>query len=70
MPLTAITNTNPLSGVLTFNANGSFVYSPTIPLWRTWNHFTYHANDGALNSNIVTVTLNVAPDQSRARRGQ
>lgn len=46
-PLNAIATPNPLSGVLTFNANGSFVYSPTVPYFNGVDRFIYHASDGA-----------------------
>ena len=57
-PLTAVLNTNVTHGTLTLNANGSFLYTPTTA-YTGPDSFTYHANDGALNSNVVTVSLTV-----------
>ena len=64
-PLTAIKVTDPVHGVVTFNANGSFVYTPTAN-YHGSDSFTYKANDGAADSNVATVsltitTVNVAP---------
>ena len=56
--LTAVLNTNVSNGSLSLAANGSFTYTPTANFCGT-DSFTYHANDGAANSNIVTVTLTV-----------
>ncbi len=58
--LTAVIVAQPSSGSLTLNANGSFSYTPVVDFFGTVT-FTYRANDGALNSNTVTVTLNVTP---------
>ncbi len=58
--LTANLVTGPTNGTLTLNANGTFSYvhngSET-----TTDSFTYRANDGTVNGNIVTVTINVTP---------
>lgn len=58
--LTAIVVTNPVNGVLTLNANGTFSYvhngTNTIS-----DSFTYKANDGFLDSNVVTVNISVTP---------
>ena len=58
-PLTAVLNTNVGHGTLTLNANGSFSYIPTAA-YTGPDSFTYHANDGSLNSNVVTVSLTVS----------
>jgi VCBS repeat-containing protein len=58
--LTAVVRTQPTSGALTMNANGSFIYTPVADFFGTVT-FTYRVSDGALNSNTVTVTLNVTP---------
>ena len=60
-PLTAVLNANVTHGTLTLNADGSFSYTPNATYLGS-DSFTYHANDGAANSNIVTVSLTVAPD--------
>ena len=64
-PLTAILNVGPSHGTLSLSANGGFTYTPASG-YAGADSFTYHANDGSLNSNIVTVnitvnTVNTAP---------
>ncbi|MCP4423202.1 MAG: DUF11 domain-containing protein [Chloroflexi bacterium] len=56
--LTAILNTDVTSGALSLSTDGSFVYTPTLSFCGA-DSFAYHANDGALDSNVVLVTLNV-----------
>jgi VCBS repeat-containing protein len=56
--LTAILVSGPSHGTLTFNADGSFVYSPAANFNGT-DSFTYKANDGTADSNTVTVSLTV-----------
>ena len=63
-PLTAIINLPPSHGNLIINSNGSFNYTPAIG-YLGGDSFTYHANDGNLDSNIVTVTITVNPMISR-----
>ncbi|MDA0739727.1 MAG: Ig-like domain-containing protein, partial [Nitrospirae bacterium] len=55
-PLTAVLDTNASNGTVVLNADGSFTYTPTGGFSGT-DSFTYHAHDGALDSNVVTVTL-------------
>jgi VCBS repeat-containing protein len=50
--------TGPAHGVLTQNADGSYTYTPDAN-YNGADSFTYLANDGALDSNIATVSLNV-----------
>lgn len=57
-PITATLDSTTSSGTLTF-ANGAFTYSPNADFCGT-DSFTYHVNDGALDSNVATVTINVA----------
>jgi VCBS repeat-containing protein len=45
-------------GTLMLNADGSLTYTPTAN-FAGIDTFTYHANDGTLNSNTATVTINV-----------
>lgn len=59
-PLTAVLNSNPANGAVTLNADGSFVYTPTLN-FHGIDNFTYHANDGFNNSNIATVEIEVLP---------
>lgn len=56
--LTAELVVGPAHGSLTFNADGSFVYSPTTGYYGS-DTFTYRATDGADYSDPVTVTINV-----------
>ncbi|MDX1407871.1 MAG: LamG-like jellyroll fold domain-containing protein, partial [Saprospiraceae bacterium] len=53
-PITDVSN-----GTLILNADGSFTYTPNAGFVGT-DTFTYEVSDGALASNIATVTLNVS----------
>jgi len=56
--LSAILVAGPAHGSLTFNSDGSFIYTPLT--FTGSDSFTYKANDGAANSadsNVATVTL-------------
>ena len=55
---TAIAVAQPQHGALTLNADGSFTYDPDDD-YRGPDSFTYKANDGAADSNVVTVTIDV-----------
>jgi VCBS repeat-containing protein len=57
-PLTAVLNTDAGHGTLALNANGSFTYMPDSG-YTGGDSFTYHANDGIDDSNVVTVTIQV-----------
>jgi hypothetical protein len=57
--LTVVRLSDPRWGMLSLLANGAFVYTPTMHYFGP-DAFTYKVHDGALNSNVVTVTLNVA----------
>jgi VCBS repeat-containing protein len=56
--LTAIVVDGPAHGNLTLNQDGSFEYQPDQDYHGT-DVFTYHAFDGELDSNIVTVTITI-----------
>ena len=58
--LTAAKVTDPAHGTVTVNANGSISYVPAAGYFGP-DSFTYRANDGALDSNTVTVSLTVSP---------
>ena len=58
-PLTAVKVSDPQHGTLILNTNGSFTYTPETSFTGD-DTFTYQANDGALNSNTATVTINVS----------
>ena len=57
-PLTAILVSSPSHGSLALNANGSFTYTPTAH-YAGSDSFTYHAFDGAANSNDATVSITI-----------
>ena len=54
--LTAVLDTGTTKGILKLNSDGSFTYTPNTGFQGT-DSFTYHANDGLANSNLVTVSL-------------
>ncbi|ULU23434.1 tandem-95 repeat protein [Dyella terrae] len=58
-PLSYRIITGPQHGTVTQNADGTFSYKPT-NLYYGSDSFTYVANDGQLDSNAATVSLNVA----------
>jgi hypothetical protein len=55
--LTATLVTPPTTGILTFNGDGSFIYTATV---TGTDSFTYQAGDGAASS-VATVTIDVTP---------
>ncbi|TLM73962.1 MAG: tandem-95 repeat protein, partial [Actinobacteria bacterium] len=59
-PLDAVLDTDVSNGTLTLNADGSFTYVPDAD-WNGSDSFTYHANDGTADSNVVTVDITVTP---------
>ncbi|TLM66684.1 MAG: tandem-95 repeat protein, partial [Actinobacteria bacterium] len=59
-PLDAVLDTDVSNGTLTLNADGSFTYVPDAD-WNGTDSFTYHANDGTADSNVVTVDITVGP---------
>ncbi|SFE77550.1 VCBS repeat-containing protein [Paenibacillus catalpae] len=52
--------TGPANGTLTFNADGTYTYTPNLNFNGT-DSFTFKANDGALDSAPATVTITVTP---------
>jgi hypothetical protein len=48
-----------ISGMLLFNADGSFIYTPTLG-FSGMVSFTYHAHDGTVDSNVATVGIMVS----------
>jgi VCBS repeat-containing protein len=60
--ITAVLDTNPSHGTLSFNADGSFLYHPNISFPfcdYEEDSFTYHVNDGSMDSNIARVLISV-----------
>lgn len=57
-PLTAVLAAGPANGTLVLNADGSFSYTPAAGFSGP-DSFTYRASDGALTSNVATVTITV-----------
>lgn len=57
--LTAVLDGNVSSGTLTLEPSGAFRYVPAAGFFGTVT-FSYHANDGELNSNTATVTITVS----------
>jgi hypothetical protein len=58
--LTATLVSGPANGTLTFNADGSFEYTPNAG--AVSDSFTYVANDGSLDSAVTTVNITVIAD--------
>ncbi len=63
--LNAVKDTDPPNGTVTLNSDGSFTYTPDSGFVGT-DTFTYHANDGTANSNIVNVNIDVTNDAPTA----
>ncbi|MDM8521775.1 tandem-95 repeat protein [Desulfococcaceae bacterium HSG8] len=59
-PLTAIKVSDPAHGSVSLSGNGSFTYTPAAGYYGG-DSFTYKANDGTDDSNVVTVSLSVTP---------
>ncbi|MBI1757012.1 MAG: PxKF domain-containing protein [Fimbriimonas ginsengisoli] len=56
--ISAVKDTNPLNGTVSLNSDGSFLYTPNTGFFGS-DSFTYHANDGMLDSNVATVSIYV-----------
>jgi Tol biopolymer transport system component len=61
--LAAIKVSDPSSGALTLNPNGSFAYAPDAGFSGT-DTFTYKANDGQADGNVATATITVQAGSS------
>jgi VCBS repeat-containing protein len=57
-PLSAQLTSGPTHGSLSFNADGSFSYTPQASFTGV-DSFTYRANDGQLDSNLATVHITI-----------
>lgn len=58
--LRALLTTSPAHGNLTFNTNGSFVYTP-FANYHGPDSFTYRASDNVSTSAVATVSLTITP---------
>ena len=58
-PLTYYLDRDPLAAMVSIVGNQ--VYYQPFPNYNAGDNFTYHANDGSLNSNIATVTVSFTP---------
>lgn len=61
--LTVTRVAGPAHGTLTLNADGSFLYTPTLN-YAGPDSFTYQVSDGSLNSAVVAVTLGIISTNS------
>lgn len=68
-PLTAVKATDPASGTLTLNADGSFTYTPNAGFNGT-DSFTYKANNGTTDSSAATVTITVKAASNQPPQAQ
>jgi VCBS repeat-containing protein len=59
-PLTAVLVSGPTNGTLTLNSDGTFTYNPN-PNFFGQDQFVYKANDGQVDSEEKTVTIDVSP---------
>jgi VCBS repeat-containing protein len=59
--LLAVLDTSTNDGTLVLNTDGSFTYTPDANFVGP-DSFTYHANDGLLDSNIVTVDITISSE--------
>jgi VCBS repeat-containing protein len=59
-PLTATLLSGPAHGVIEFNADGSFTYTPE-PGYFGSDEFFYQLNDGLANSNVARATIAISP---------
>jgi hypothetical protein len=62
-PLSAVLVSDASNGVLTLKGDGSFTYTPNTDFSGV-DSFTYKANDGTADSNIVAVSLGVTSSRS------
>ncbi len=65
--LTTTIVSQPSDGSVTFNNDGSFVYTPDTDFFGS-DSFTYQASDGLATSNVATVTVNVISDGNTANQ--
>ena len=63
--LSAVLVSGPSHGALTFNRDGSFLYTPA-PDFNGGDSFTYKVHDGLVDSNLATVAIAVTAVKRRA----
>jgi VCBS repeat-containing protein len=68
-PLTVSLVSEPSDGTVVLNSSGSFTYTPDDSGAAGTDSFTYKVNDGALDSNVATVTITVGttPDNAEPK---
>jgi len=59
-PLRAVLVSDVSNGLLTLDTSGAFLYTPN-PNYNGPDSFMYKANDGAVDSNVATVSITVNP---------
>jgi len=59
--ITSVLDTTSSNGVLVLNSDGSFTYTPNTNFVGS-DSFTYHTNDGLLDSNIATVDISISSE--------
>ncbi len=57
-PLTFAVGVSPVHGLLNMTSTGYFTYTPAVGYIGS-DSFTFHVNDGIVNSSNVTVNINV-----------
>jgi hypothetical protein len=58
--LSAVKVSDPSNGILNFNSDGSFTYTPNVN-FNGSDSFTYKARDGSADSSIATVLITINP---------
>ena len=66
--LSAVLDAGPAHGTLSLGADGSFVYTPDLD-YSGSDTFTYHANDGALDSETATVQITIPSLENQSLTG-
>jgi hypothetical protein len=65
--LTASLISEPSDGSVTFNNDGSFIYTPDADFFGS-DSFTYQASDGLATSNVASVSINVISDSDTSNQ--
>ena len=59
--ITSVLDATSSNGILVLNSDGSFTYTPNTNFVGS-DSFTYHTNDGLLDSNIATVDISISSE--------